>query len=197
MGHELGGSEAYRSHRHVFDIPELADGVGLHQARAWMQGYTDVYGTGDADVHAVLVIRHFAIPMALDDAAWDRYELGQVMAGLAADKQPVKDPATGAPARRNPYLNANLRPDNAHPSQYIWPDGGLDTLIRRGAIPLACNMALQYVASNVVAPKEKTDVPTALATLRRHVLPGITVMPSGIFAVGRAEEAGCRYIYSG
>jgi hypothetical protein len=27
----------------------------------------------------------------------------------------------------------------------------------------------------------------------RHIVPGITLQPSGVFAVTRAEEAGCTY----
>ena len=189
--------QLHGNRRQLFDAPALADGIPLHQVSAWMQGYTDVYGTSDSDVQPVLVIRHFAIPMALDDAAWDRWQLGQVMAGLVANKQPVKDPASGEPARRNPYLNANVRPGDRFASMYVWPTGGLDSLIRRGAIVLGCDLALQYIASNVVVPAEKIDAAAAHTMLKSHVLPGVFVMPSGIFAVGRAEEAGCQYIYAG
>ncbi|HEU4629059.1 MAG TPA: hypothetical protein VFS08_04915 [Gemmatimonadaceae bacterium] len=184
------------SHRQVFDAPELADGVVLHQASAWLKGYTDVYGTKDGDANAVLVIRHFAIPMVMNDAMWDRYELGAGMAQFAADKQPVKDPASGQPARRNPFLNANNKPGDKYTSMYIWPDGGLDTLMQRGATVLACNLALAYLATNVMAPKDGTTPEAALANVKQNLLPGVIVMPSGIFAVSRAQEAGCRYIYS-
>jgi hypothetical protein len=184
------------SHRQVFDAPELVDGVVLHQASAWLQGYADVYSAKDGDANAVLVIRHFAVPMVMNDATWDRYDLGNVMAQFAADKQPVKDPASGQPARRNPYLNANNKPGDRYTSMYIWPNGGLDTLMTRGATVLACNMALAYMATNVMAKKDGTTPDAALASLKQNLLPGVIVMPSGIFAVSRAQEAGCRYIYS-
>lgn len=183
-------------HRQVFDAPEVVDGVVLHQASAWLQGYTDVYDTKDGDANAVLVIRHFAVPMVMNDATWDRYELGTVLAQFTADRQPVKDPTSGQPARRNPYLNANNKPGDKYTSMYLWPNGGLDTLMTRGATVLACNLALSYLATHVMAPKDGTTPEVALASLKQNLLPGVIVMPSGIFAVSRAQEAGCRYIYS-
>jgi hypothetical protein len=183
--------------RQVFDAPELAEGMALHQVRAWLQGYEDVYGAAGKDANAVLVVRHFAIPLVMSDALWDRYQLGQKMAGLLADKQPVKDPASGEPARRNPYLNANAKAGDKHVSMYLWPDGGMDSLLRRpGVTVLACNLALQYIATNVVAAQDGVSNDEALTRVKAGLLPGVIVMPSGIFAVGRAEEAGCRYIYS-
>jgi len=186
-------------HRQVFDAPEAMDGVALHQLRAWLQGYEDVYGAAGKEANAVLVVRHFAIPLVMNDALWDRYQLGQKMAAFTADKQPVKDPATGEPARRHPFLNANVKQGDKHASMYVamWPDSGMDSLLRRqGVTVLACNLALQLIANTVVAPQDGVSNDEALSRLKAGLLPGVIVQPSGIFAVSRAEEAGCRYIYS-
>ena len=183
--------------RQVFDIPEMRNGMGLHQTRAWLQGYEDVYGDAGKAANAVLVVRHFAIPMVMGDALWDRYGLATKITAFSADKEPVKDPATGQPARRHPFLNANAKPGDAHASMYVWPDGGVDTLLKRpGVTVLACNLALAFVAEQVVAKQDGVSNEEALKRVKAGLLPGVVVMPSGIFAVGRAEEAGCRYIYS-
>jgi hypothetical protein len=171
-------------HRQVFDAPDAAEGTVLHQARVFMQGYADVYGTSDADTTAVLVIRHKAVPMVLDDAAWDRYELGK--------RLKVKDPASGKDARRNPFLNANVKDDDKY--SMLWPDGGLDTLIRRGAVVVACNMAMNAFASAVIEKKDRVDHAEAMRRATAAMLQGVTLVPSGIFGVARAEEAGCHYI---
>src|SRR5262245_55482200 len=108
-------------HRHVFDSHEIAEGAVLHQARTVIRGFTDVYGSTDGECSAVRVIRHAAIPMAANDRLWDELTLGKHFE--------QKDPESGKPARRNPFLNVNT-PEGAKYGS-IWPDGGLDTLIQR------------------------------------------------------------------
>jgi intracellular sulfur oxidation DsrE/DsrF family protein len=176
----------------VFDAPEIADGTALHQARSWMAGYAEVYGAKDVDMSAVIVVRHAAIPMVLDDAFWGRYEVAKQLAN-PEDGEPVglKDPATGELPRRNPFLSANVKAGDRY--GLIWPDGGLDALIGRGAIVLACNLALRRAVS-MAARTDKVSAEAARATVLAHLVPGVVVMPNGIFAVTRAQEAGCRYI---
>ncbi len=173
-------------HRQVFDAPEISEGDALHQARVWLAGFQEVYATTDADMHGVLVFRHKAIPMVVNDAMWAKYRLGK------AYEQ--KDPASGKPAERNPFLNANSQADDQY--GLIWPDGGLDTLMRRGQTVLACNMALRFM-SGMLARKAKLEAKDVYTDLRANLVPGVTLMPSGIFAVTRAQEAGCRLMYAG
>lgn len=171
------------AHKQVFDAPEIAGGTILHQARTWMRGYADVYQTKDADTNAVLVIRHSAVPMVLPDDLWDRMEWGKQLK--------LKDPSSGKHARRNPFIN--VKREDKH--SLVWPDGALDTLISRGCTVLACNLALLGV-SGQVAQKLKLPREEARKLVFDGVLAGVTVMPSGIFAIGRAQEAGCHYIRS-
>ena len=75
----------------------------------------------------------------------------------------------------------------------VWPDGGLDSLLKRGAIGLACNLALMgFVGES----QEKLGVgpDEAKKLIFDSLVPTIIVQPSGIFAVTRAQEAGCNYI---
>lgn len=169
--------------RMVFDGPEVAEGTIFHQARSFLRGYTDVYGTKDGELGAVLVMRHAGIPMAVNDRLWDELELGKEFK--------LKDPETGKAARRNPFLQTS-NPKDAKYSM-IWPDGGLDTLLKRGAIGLACNMALFRIVS-MIAKKQKLDNKAAREKALANLVPGVIVQPSGIFAVARAQQAGCHYI---
>ena len=172
-------------HRQVFDAPEISEATVLHQARVWLSGYSEVYQTTDADMHGVLVIRHQAIPMAVNDAMWARYKLGKATKSV--------DPASGKPAERNPFLNANVKDGDQH--SLLWPDGGLDTLMKRGQTVLACNMALHFMAGQT-AKKAKLKAEDVYAEMRANLVPGVTLMPSGIFAVTRALQAGCGYLYA-
>jgi intracellular sulfur oxidation DsrE/DsrF family protein len=173
-------------HRQVFDCPEINEATVLHQARVWLGGFNEVYGTTDADMHGVLVIRHKAIPMAVNDVMWAKYKLGKLSESV--------DPASGKPAERNPFLNANGKEGDKH--TLLWPDGGLDTLMKRGQTVLACNMALHFM-SGLVAEKARMQATDVYTEMRANLVPGVTLMPSGIFAVTRALQAGCGYLYAG
>jgi hypothetical protein len=169
-------------HRQVFDAPEIAEGAVLHQARMFMRGYAEVYGTTDADTTAVLVFRHEAIPIVLGDEAWDHYQLGKALK--------LKDPTTGKDARRNPFLN----PSPGDKYGLVWNDGSLDKLLERGAIGLACNLAIGGFAEEHIVKHDRVSFEEAKTRAHAALLPGIAVQPSGIFAVARAQETGCNYI---
>ena len=171
------------THRQFFDAPEIAEGTVLHQARMFYVNYKDVYGTPEGDLRAVLVLRHEAIPMVLGDATWARYDF------IGKKVTKLKDPTTGEWARRNPFLNAKA--DDKY--SVIWPDGGLDALIARGAIVLACNMAFGGFADRI-AKRTKQEDDAVRDELKAALVPGVIFVPSGVFGVIRAEQAGCAYI---
>lgn len=170
-------------YRQVFDAPDVAEGTVFHQSRTFMRGYSDVYGTKDAEFGAVMVIRHGAIPLVGNDRLWDELELGKELK--------LKDPETGKAARRNPFLSTS-NPKGAKYSM-IWPDGSFDALLGRGAIGLCCNIALFRLVS-MVAKHDKVDPKAAREKVLANLVPGVIVQPSGIFAVARAQQAGCHYI---
>ncbi|MES2179649.1 MAG: hypothetical protein V4550_17450 [Gemmatimonadota bacterium] len=168
-------------YRTAYDSPEIYSGAALAYAGAAMAGYTQV-GVPETDVTPVLILRHAASVMVLNDAMWERLAL--------SDNNKLKDPTTGEPTKRNPFIN--YAKGDKH--SMVGADGGLDALIRRGAVALACNNALTGVAY-MLRKKEPALTPeTALAELRANVLPGCYVMPNGIFAVSAAQDAGCHYM---
>lgn len=171
------------THKQVFDSPEIAEGAALHQARMFFVNYKEVYNSVDADLGAVIVVRHIAIPMVLSDAVWAHYPF------LGKKTTKLKDPTTNEWALRNPFLNA--KKDDKY--TLIWPDGGLDTLIGRGTIVLACNLALGGFAGRI-AKKTQQAEDVVMKELTDGLVPGVTLVPSGIFGVIRAEQAGCAYL---
>jgi intracellular sulfur oxidation DsrE/DsrF family protein len=121
--------------------------------------------------------------MVLGDAVWAHYPF------LGKKTTKLKDPTTNEWALRNPFLNAKKDDKYA----LIWPDGGLDTLIGRGTIVLACNLALTGFAGQIAKKTQQAD-DVVLKELTDGLVPGVTLVPSGIFGVIRAEQAGCAYI---
>ena len=170
-------------HRQVFDAPGMAEGMALTNAVVWLNGYSEVYKTIDADMAVVLVFRHKGLPVALNDDMWAQLKLG--------DDDKLKDPTTGEPTKRNPFVNLKAGDKNL----MTFPDGGVDSLIARGAIVLCCNLALMRHAG-ALAKAEGIPREKAQQAMIDSVLPGVIRMPSGVFATSRAEEAGCLFMRS-
>jgi len=165
-------------HRQVVDATAPADGFGLIMTYIWLMTQHDTYGLGDPDLSAVLVLRHSAIAMAFGDDVWNKYKLGEQFN--------ITDPATKAPALRNPF--AHVRPGEMQP----FPDAAAEKLLARGVKIGVCNVALTLnsarAAQRLGAAKE--DVKKEWVA---GLLPGAAVVPSGVLAVNRAQEHGCTY----
>ena len=166
-------------HKAVFDAPEIADGTIVGNAWVYLDGFKKVYETTDADMSLVLVMRHGGIRLAFDDYVWEKYEIGK--------KEKVKDDATGKWARRNPFWK---------PAPGKGPDPfTLEAIANRGAIMIGCNLAARGFATQLAA-KGKEPHTEVVAEILTHLIPGVTLAPNGVFAVMRAQEAGCTYIRS-
>ena len=169
----------------AYDSPEIGDGAVLSYASSALSGYKQALRTAEREFTPVLVLRHLAAVMALDDAMWDRLALGEA--------RKLKDPTTGEPnAKRNPFLTYTSGDKFAYTSA----DSTLMTLVEQGAVLLVCNRALGGAGRSLRA-KEPTNFPTqeaAMAEIHRHVIAGAYLMPNGIFAVSAAQDAGCHYM---
>ena len=178
------GQRVTGKYRMAFDAPEIKDGVQLHQVRSFFHGYATTMGLKDSDLSAVLIIRHAAVPMVLGHELWAD--------GAFAEKEKLRDPVTGEPAKRNPFIEI---PQGA---QYTnaWPDGALDTLMSRGTIVLACDLALMNVAGQI-ARRRNIPRQDAAKLIDQHILKGVYRMPSGIFATCHAQGLGCGMMYAG
>jgi len=132
---------------------------------------------GDSDVQAVIVIRHAAIPMAFNNAMWAKYPIGK-----DAKIKDGRDWAT-----RNPYLSSK----DAGPSADV-PSATLSWLASHGHVLLGCNLATLGFASSYAA-ETHADSHAVYEDLKANVVPGLILQPNGVYAVLRAQEAGCTY----
>jgi hypothetical protein len=165
-------------HRAVFDSPEPSEGAALFRAVAWCDHYKEVYGVERQDMSAVVVIRHMAISLVMDDAYWSRYKVGKELKlrsekGKWAEVNPISAQSVGADERAKKYK--------------------IETFMANGGIVLACSWAFGGMVQQIKA-REKVDQAAADAQARAHLIPGVILQPNGIFAVLRAQEAGCHYI---
>jgi intracellular sulfur oxidation DsrE/DsrF family protein len=162
----------------VFDSPALADGAALDLAAGIWDNFKEVYGT-DESTRMVIIMRQLGQVMAFNDAMWEKYAIGE--------ERKVNDPLTKQPARRNPWAKV-MAGDPA------WAIASkLDSLHARGAIFLVCNRASMNWAASA-AERTKGDVEAIKSDVRNNLVPGAILMPTGIFALVRAQNAGCAYM---
>jgi len=167
--------------RAVFDAAEPNNAFPL----IWTWGFyatNNQTGSPDNDITAVCVLRHNAIPFALEDGVWTKYKLGETFS--------IQDNRTNAPSLRNPYYNAK---DGDFPINGV---DGIKKMQERGAMFCVCNLALT-VYSGMVAKGLGLDPETVRKEWVSGVLPGIQIVPAGIWALERAQRHGCSYIFAG
>jgi hypothetical protein len=136
--------------------------------------YTDIYGTPRTDMSPVVVVRHEAIPLAMNSEYWKRYHVG-------------KETKTKTPAGKK-WIESNPISSSAPDAKYT-----VEKLLEGGGIMLACNFAFFEIVETV-RKADKLDDKAARAKAVTMLLPGVILQPSGVFAVLRAQEAGCKYI---
>ena len=155
----------------------------LYTALDILDTFHEVYGGGNEPIQVVVVLRHFAAAMAQRDAMWERYGIGE--------ERSVTDPDTKAPAKRNPFL----RPSPS--AKESWElNSKIEPLVARGVIFLVCNRATMGLASSL-AKRVNKPVDEVKEDLRTNVVPGAILMPNGIFALVRAQNAGCAFFRQG
>lgn len=168
--------------RAIFDWPSLgnpADSIVLQIASRYVENCAEVYAPGSYELRVVLNIRTQAVPAALNDAAWARFKIGE--------EYGVKDHATGEPAVRNPFL---YRAKSDFPG-IVLPT--LTDLLDAGALILVCDFALGHMAKRI-ATKESRSADDVHRELRRGFVRNAYAVPSGIFGLARAQNAGCAFV---
>lgn len=165
--------------RMVFDTNDVSSGAGLAFVASYLSGAAEVYG--DPDASTVLVHRHASVPIVMGDDLWRRLGLGETLK--------LKDPTTGETTMRNPFINYK----EGDKFSVTGASATLDGLMAKGMIAVACNRALAGYAYQL-AQKEKIDRAEARKQLIAGLVPGVYVVPNGVFGVCAAQEVGCGYI---
>ena len=173
-------NKIHGAHKQVYDMPEFNDGVGFIWSRVFYLTNQET-GVPESDVSIVLVLRHNAVAFAMKDAMWAKYKLGEMTK--------VTDPKTKAPAVRNTFYNMA-------PADQLLPGMSIDGLMASGALFGACHMAIK-VASGELAKKMNMPAEDIAKDMIANLIPGVQVVPSGVWAVNRVQERGCTYCFAG
>ncbi len=168
-------------HKQFFDAVSVNDGFPMGFAMNFLNLYNEAYRIPDANLSAVVGLRHFSIPLAFTDDIWARYKLGEFAK--------VMDPATKAPATRNIFYHA-------HDGDLMMAGMSIDKLQARGVGFTVCNMALTVI-SGMMASNAGVTADVAKKEWTAGVIPGMALVPAGVLAVNRAQEKGCSYCFAG
>jgi intracellular sulfur oxidation DsrE/DsrF family protein len=168
------------THKQVYDIPEFNAGAGFAWARVFFMTNAET-GSPENTVTVVMILRHAGMAFALNDAMWAKYKLGEVFK--------INDPATNAPSVRNFFYK---QPAGTFPL----PAMGIDELQASGALFGACNMAIKFYGG-IVAKQMNMAADDVANDWRANLLPGMQLVPSGVWAVNRVQERGCTYCFAG
>lgn len=166
-------------YKQVVDCTTPNDGFGAAFGLNFLDTTKQTLALDGKDLTSVVGYRHMSMPLMLDDAMWSKYKIGELIG--------VKDPKTNAPATRNIFRDNVLgRPGMTY--EQVMAD--------RGVIMTACNVALT-VLSGMAAPKAGVSADEAKKDWAAHLLPGVNLVPSGVYALNRAQMAGCTYCNGG
>lgn len=168
-------------HRIVYDGPEPHDAFPIIWTWAYYltNNQTEVK---DEDMTGVCVLRHNAIPFSMKSELWAKYKFGEMFK--------VTDNTTQQPAERNPYYEPGA---GDFPMPMIQ---GIKDMQARGAMFCVCDLAIT-VYSGFAAQAMGLDAAAVKEEWTTGVLPDVQIVPSGVWALGRAQEHGCGYIYAG
>lgn len=172
-------------HKAVFDSPEIGDGTALYHAMSYLGSVKDVFGGGDADASVVCVLRHAAVPMLYNDAIWAKYNIGA--------ETKTTDEKTKLPVTRNIYYQRLDKEGN--PMSDERPSPTIKSLTSRGVIFIGCDLATRGFSYRL-AQKTKQPQSVVYEEIRQNLVPGAILMPTGVFGMLLAQEAGCSFMKS-
>jgi len=170
-------------HRIVFDVTEPHGIFPFAWPRVFLITNAAT-GTPEKDNSVVVVLRHAGIPYAMNNKLWEKYKFGEMFN--------IKDDKTKTSAVRNAFWQPGKE-------DFMVPGIGaitigINELQESGVMFCVCNAALT-VYSAAAAQAMGANAEDVKKEWMAGLLPGIQVVPSGVWALGRAQEKGCGYIF--
>ena len=168
--------------RGVFDIAATESNGGWGRVTMWRDQAVEVYGR-PADVSTVAVIRHAGIALAMGDTYWAEFKPGQQGRGRGGNADSATPPPSTA--LRNPI--GSPRPGATDADKLNTIEG----FIGAGGIVLACNLAFGRIIRPQIGRSTQLTGDALDKKAREYLIPGVILMPSGVFALVAAQQARC------
>jgi intracellular sulfur oxidation DsrE/DsrF family protein len=174
------------AHRCLFDFPLHGGGTPLIHMLNYLNTYATAYGTKPGEVNAIGTLYFVgptsSIPMAFNDAMWEKYKLGAYLK--------LDDPKTNAPATRNMFY----APQTGDPVLFggAFAAASMANLQKMGSTFLICNNALGLFTGQL-AQQSGSPAATVGAELKANMLPGVVLVPAMVIAIEKAQSKGIAY----
>jgi hypothetical protein len=160
----------------VFDMTKHNNGASIKWALTLMDTYNEM-GTSDEDLSVIIVLRYAGFAFSFADPLWEKYEFGK--------RIDLKDDDTGQFALRNLYAKCKEEDDNF-----------LELFQKRRGRVCVCGKSIEG-STEGLSEKLKLKKEDVLKEFMDSLLPGIQVMPSGIWALNRVQELSCTLCFGG
>lgn len=174
-----------KKHKIVFDVTEPNGLMPFAWPRVFLMT-NGMTGTNEKDTGVVVILRHNAIPYAMNNSLWEKYKFGEMFK--------INDDKTKTASVRNAFWKPAA-------GDFQIPGVGqvaigINELQESGVMFCVCNVALT-VYSAAAASGMGGNADDVKKEWVAGLLPAIEVVPSGVWAVGRAQEHGCGYCFAG
>lgn len=181
------------SHRVVYDATRPNEVLPFAWPKVFLMTNAAT-GTPESDCGVVVVLRHDAIGYAFNDNMWAKYNFGEVFKANEVGAGFQAADAKTATKTRNPFYMTK-------PGDFMVPGIGsipigITELQASGVMFCVCNAAMT-VFSAALAGQMSLKSEDVMAEWKANLIPGVQVVPSGVWALGRAQEHGCAYIFAG
>jgi intracellular sulfur oxidation DsrE/DsrF family protein len=188
-GNDLSDAEAVFKnlkgrHRIVFDVPEPTGIFPFVWPRVFLLTNMAT-GTPEKDNNVVVVLRHSGIPYAFEDRLWAKYNFAEFFKVPNETKKAITSNPFWKPAKGTYKVPG-----------FGVVDIGINELQQSGVQFVVCNAAIT-VYSAAYAEQNKLNAEEVKKDWESGLLPGVTVVPSGVWALGRAQENKCAYCFAG
>lgn len=170
-------------HRQVIDATMPNGGFAPVFALNFIDAYTQM-GVPASQLTSVISYRHFAMPLLLNDSIWAKYPIADILG--------VMDPKTNAPARRNIFRDAILLHPGLTYEQILSGSAS-----KANIIFTACDVALHAFSGMTAGKMGNVSAADAAAEWKAGLMKNVVLVPSGVYAINAAQEAGCNYCFGG
>lgn len=168
-------------HRVVYDGSQPHNTLPIVWNWAFLESNNSV-GVLDNQMTAMTVLRHSGIVFAFNSQIWNKFKLGELVSFL--------DNKTGKPSLRNTVYEPQ---EGDMPLPTIQ---GIKDLQKRGSMFCVCDLATKVYGS-AIASAQGLNPDDVYKEMVEGILPGIKLVPSGVWALGRAQNEKCAYIFAG
>jgi intracellular sulfur oxidation DsrE/DsrF family protein len=142
------------------------------------------YGLDSGDLAVVISLRHGATAFAFNDAMWAKYSVPM------SSHAKFTDPKTQGPAAVNVFNSSAYRGLLSNGAMTI------DGLIKLGVHFAVCDQSTHGYATDLASHTEG-KAEAAYKDLTSNLIGNAHMVPSGIVAVGHAQEHSYAYVYTG